>query len=429
MHRTWAIFKKSFYSWTRLPVALFFTFVFPLLFLVVFALAFRQGTYSPEPTFRIAVWNEDVGVPQDFKLPEARGRNLGNLLVDLLRHLRYPETQKPMFHVVEISDTTDIARALQRGTYDLFMEIPETFSQQAWKYIWIRATSKAKLPMSEEGREFVPEVRVYLRGVAGTLEYSIGARVVRGVITGFLQGMADSLSRHLASGTRLPEEPRIEVVARSITPSDLTVFDYIVAGYFLFNVLMLIIGFTQSLVQEREAGFWDLFRLTRLRPHEYLMGESGVFLGIGWLQMIFFYLIARFLGFHHHGSVLHLVLPMTLGFISAMGLGFLLAALITHQKTASAVANTVGLVLGFIALSGSGFPIPNPSLLHLKGAAFGILDFFPWRHAAIILKTTFVQGLPLTSVLPSLWILLGETLAVLLLSLWVFHKRVLSRGG
>lgn len=64
IRRTSAIFQKSFYAWTRLPTALFFTFAFPLLFLTVFALAFHHGVYSPEPTLDLAVENQDHGLPQ-----------------------------------------------------------------------------------------------------------------------------------------------------------------------------------------------------------------------------------------------------------------------------------------------------------------------------------------------------------------------------
>lgn len=426
MHRIAAIFQKSFYAWTRLPVALFFTFAFPLLFLTVFALAFHHGVYSPEPTLDLAVENQDRGLSPD--LAGGPSVNFGTLLLQTLSNLQYPESGRPIFSIREVQDTSGIAEALRKGRLQLFLRIPEDFSVSVLAYAQTRVRKSPENPDTSLKHPKI-QVQVPLYGVAGTVEYAMGRQILQGTIQGFLEAVSDSLARRWQPQWQPPPEPEFRLVPHSVAPSDLTVFDYIVAGYFLFNVLMLIIGFTQSLVMEREQGYHDLYRLTHLRAHEYLLGEAGVFFAIGGVQVVFFYGIARLMGFTHHGSLTALVLPLAFGFLSAMGLVYLLAAWIEHHKTATAVANTVGLILGFVALSGSGFPLPNPTIFHRGTFSFGLLDLFPWRHAAVILKTTFVQGEPLSQVFLSTGLLMVETAMFLGLGMLLFHRRILKRSG
>jgi|GEM_PF-4122965 len=439
MKKIYSIFKISVLGWLREGTALFFTFMFPAVFFIIFSLAFRKGPYSPERTFYIYVVNKD-----NSKFAEK--------FYEILKTLKY-DSGKDIFHV-ELKDKIEdkLIKDVKTGKYSGILEINKEFSEyvmdkgieDAVKKISLnfyklfkkgnvdfsyfdKFKSKMKkgkkgeptdtLKTSKEEEKVIP---LNLYGMEKSLDFVILKNIINGVLKGFIDKVSDSTLSVISKYMDLKiEKNKKEIMINeiSLAPEKITTFDYIVPGLFIFSILMMLSGLTISLTYAFELGHIKLLRLTKLKPIHYITGEILGFLILTIIQFFIMFSVAFFFGYHVRGNVFVMLPVIILAGISTGAIGMIIASFSKTTKQANSIAVLVGIILGFAG--GIFYYVKTPEIF--KG--FEILDIVPMRHASIIFKNYLTLGEPILQSFKSIMVLTIETLILFVISLFIYSKK------
>jgi len=440
MKKIYSIFKISVLGWLREGSALFFTFMFPAVFFIIFSLAFRKGPYSPERTFYIYVVNQD-----NSKFAEK--------FYEILKTLKY-DSGKDIFHV-ELKDKIEdkLIKDVKTGKYSGILEINKGFSEyvmdkgieDAVKKISVNfynlfkkgnadfsyfnkfkkkikkgkeeKTSDTLKPSKEEKEKVIP---LNLYGMEKSLDFVILKNIIKGVLKGFIDKVSDStlsvISKYM--GLKIEKNKEEKMINEiSLAPEKITTFDYIVPGLFIFSILMMLSGLTISLTYAFELGHIKLLRLTKLKPIHYITGEILGFLILAIIQFFIMFSVAFFFGYHIRGNVFVMIPVIILAAISTGAIGMIIASFSKTTKQANSIAVLIGIILGFAG--GIFYYVKTPEIF--KG--FEILDIVPMRHASIIFKNYMTLGEPILQSFKSIMILSIETLILFVISLFIYSKK------
>jgi ABC-2 type transport system permease protein len=430
-----AIVRKSFYGWIRNPLALFFTFAFPAIFIIIFSLAFKRGLYSPERTFRIVVINRDTTVL-------GNGVNLSELWIKFLGEAKYP-SGKPLFSVSEAeSFREDIVKNLKRGKYSSIIEISPEFSDYLFKKSLADCLKELALKINREDFDKIRKKLgffsyenlnlptngiIKIRGLEGSIDFTIVTQILRGILEGFSLSLRDSLIKRITEELDYDIEPPLNlfpIETFSYAPFKTTTFDYMVPGLMVFALIMMISGVSIGLITDFEFKQIRLLRLTRMREVDYLGGEVVVSLFIGIIQLSIMYGVAKLTGFHSKGSFLSIIPFALFAGIATGSVGLIIAALSSNLSQVTALSNLVGIILAFGG--GMFYYLATPKIVgNFLGEPLEILDLLPWRHLSIILRTTLVLGESPLKEGRGIFLLVVESLVLFIISLQLYRIKKL----
>jgi ABC-type multidrug transport system permease subunit len=128
-------------------------------------------------------------------------------------------------------------------------------------------------------------------------------------------------------------------------------------------------------------------------------------------------------GFNPEGNMLSVVLIVVLTNLFSVGLGILIGSLSKNSETASNTGTIVSIILGF--MSGS-FIVGLDSILilgELFGQEISVPDLFPSTYAVESIKNILLFDRNLIDTVPSLLIVLGSSIVILLIGVVAFQKR------
>ena len=439
MKKIYSIFKISVLGWLREGSSLFFTFMFPAVFFIIFSLVFKKGPYSPERTFDIYVINHDKG-------------EFADKFSEILETLKY-ESGKDIFRV-ELKDKIEdnLIKDVRTGKYSGILEINKGFSEyimekgieETVKKISVNfyklfksgkgnfsyfekfknkikkrkvETPQDTMGSSEEEKNIVP---LNLYGMEKSMDFMILKNIINGVLKGFVDKISDSTLSVISKKMGLKIEKNKEeklIKENSLSPEKITTFDYIAPGLFIFSILMMLTGLTISLTYAFEFGHIKLLRLTKLRPVHYITGEILSFLILAIIQFFIMFFVALLFGYHVRGNVLFMIPVIILAGIATGSIGMIIASFARTTKEANSIAVLIGIILGFAG--GIFYYIKTPEIF--KG--FEILDIVPMRHASVIFKNYMTLGEPLLNNLKPLMTLSIETLLIFIISLFIYNKK------
>ena len=287
----------------RDKVALFFTLLFPLLFLFVFG-AMNRG--SGDVSFDIVVINHsDTQFAKEF-VEKTKDDKLFKIKND-------------------IKTTAQAKERMGRGEIDSIIELPETFGKS-----------------NEQG---VPSGKlvVYYEEANPQTGQTLG---------GIMQQTLDGINKELTSHV----DPFV-VEQKSTKTANLTSFDYIFAGLIGFSMLSLgIFGMANGFPADKKAGILRRLRATPIRVSQLVIGTALNFLFIGTLSIALMIVAGTLVfDFQMRGSYLAL-LPFTLVSIVCMfGFGLAIGGWAKNENQAAPLSNLVAFPLMF--LSGVFFPV------------------------------------------------------------------------
>jgi ABC-2 type transport system permease protein len=285
----------------RDKTAMFFLFLFPLIFLFIFGGLFGKNNSA---SFKVAVFNKSDTV---------FAKNFENTIRE-----QKAVNAKPV-------DSFDDARAkMGRGELDSILEIPADFGK-----------------LDKNGRP-TGNVEVY---------YSEGSPDAGRTFASLVEGAIGQINIHLVH-----DITPLSVVQKSTKTSNLTRFDYTFAGLLGFTVIGLgIFGPVNYFPELKKQGVLRRLHTTPLRVWQYFLANVLSQAVIGLFSVLLMFIVA-ILVFHLkvNGNVLELALFIVLSIVTILGIGLAIGGWAKDQNQSAPLTNII--VFPMFFLSGTFFP-------------------------------------------------------------------------
>jgi ABC-2 type transport system permease protein len=347
--------------WSRDPVALFFIFLFPLIFLLVFGAMSRSSSVS----FNIVLLNRsETAFAKEFA--EQINKN-------------------KIFKVKQDVTDFDAAREkMGRGELDSIIELPVAFGQPS-----ASGVPEGKLVVYHQ--EANPDTG---RTVAGVMQQILDG------INKELTGVVDPLT----------------VEQKATKTSNLTRFDYTLAGIVGFSILSLtIFGMANGFPADKKTGALRRMRATPLRASQLILATALEYLLIGLLSVVLMFVVAAVLfDFAMRGNYLILAGFVLLGIFTLFGFGMAIGGWARNENQSAPLSNLVAFPMMF--LSGVFFPTYlMPSWLQ------SISHFLPLTPIVDGIRLIITENASLFSLGPQLAIMAGWSVIIYALAFKVFR--------
>lgn len=357
----WAFFIVNFKRLFRDKTALFFTFLFPLIFLLVFGYANKNsGT-----TFHIALLNQS-------------SNKVAQQTVDAIK-------QQKVFKVDESLTTRSSAdERIRRGQIDAIVVLPKTFGQLQNG----QPSGTAQVVYTQNGAQAGQAVQAVLQG---ELFAKLNGKLV---------------------ATRTP------FVAQPVVSNEksLTSFDYAFAGVLGFTILGSgIFGPINVFPELKKQGILRRLHTTPLRVWQYFLSVmlGNAVVGLMSLALMFAVAIALF-HLKIAGNPLELAVFLIFSLLLILGIGLAIGGWAKNERQAAPLANII--VFPMMFLSGTFFPrFGFPSWL-LK-----LTDFFPLTPVIDGTRLITTEGLHLSQIGSQLGIMAIWLVVVYLIAFRVFR--------
>ncbi len=287
----------------RDKVAIFFTFVFPLIFLGIFGGLF--GNDNPSVSFKVGVINQSQNqFARDF--------------VDEMH-------KDKVFDIDEEVKTVEEARAkMNRSEIDATIVLPSNFGE----------TGDKTFPNGE-----------------ATILYDQNNEQASQALGAVLDGMFKEINSKL-----VPTETPFTVKTESTATKGLSSFDYTFSGLLGFTILSLgIFGPTNVFPKLKQRGVLRRYQTTSLKVWQYFMGNviSTAFVGLLSVGAMFLAALTIF-DLKMQGDYLSFALIVILGAVVLFGIGLAVGGWAKNDKQAAPLAQLVTFPMLF--LSGTFFP-------------------------------------------------------------------------
>ncbi len=346
----------------RDKVAIFFVFVFPLLFLLIFGSIFGgDGNVS----FRVGLINQSE--------------------TEFAREFEQQIIDNSIFQVDSEVTTLDEAREkMNRGQMEATIILPSDFGAAAEGGL---PTGQAKV-LYDQNNEQAGQA---LASIMGAIFQEINAQLV-------------------------PVETPFEVAAESTATTGLTQFDYTFAGILGFTILSLgVFGPTTVFPRLKEKGVLRRYHTTPIRVWQYFTGNVMSNAVVGLMALVLM-LTAAFLIFdlNMRGNFFILAFVVVLGTIMLFGIGLALGGWAKNENQAAPLAQLV--VLPMMFLSGVFFPtFLMPELLQQ------ITQFIPLTALVDSSRLIITEGAGFIDLAPQLAVMVGWTVIVYIIAFKVFR--------
>lgn len=298
----WVLCTMLTRRWFRDPVALFFTFLFPLLFLFVFGSLFRDTDVS----FDVAlISHSDTQFAGEFV---AQTKENG------------------VFEVKEnIIDFEEAKEKMGRGEIDSIVELPTGFGE--------------------------PDAQGVPRGNV-VVYYEESNPQTGQTVGGIMQQELEDINRQVTG-----DSPPLAVEQRPTETSSLTRFDYTFSGLIGFSIMSLaIFGMASGFPADKKTGSLRRLRATPLRSSQLVLATALEYMLVGVLSIVAMFIVGILLfDFQMRGNYLTLTVFSLLGIFSLFGFGLAIGGWAKNENQSAPLANLVAFPLMF--LSGVFFPI------------------------------------------------------------------------
>lgn len=218
-----------------------------------------------------------------------------------------------------------------------------------------------------------------------------------------------------ASSVLRPLELELRYLYNPELRSDWSIAPALIMFVLIFAAPMLM---ALSVVREKESGsIFNVYASTVSRG-EFLAGKLLPSVAISSVNAVILWLIAVLhFGAPFKGSMGCLALATLFYVFCTTGLGLLISLIVGTQQAALMIVGVMASILGF-QYSGMIMPVAS-----LAGLPWLIAHAFPPMYYLEILEGTFLKGMGLAGLWPSVLVLFGFAVAYLASSHALFHKR------
>lgn len=359
----------------RDKVGIFFVFIFPLIFLVVFGSIFRgDNTVS----FRVAVINNANNeyatqfVERVFPSEEEKKND--------------EEKAKSPFKVDDEAKTLDQAKEkMNRGQIEATIILPENFGETTQGQAYPSGEVQVLYDQNNQS------AGTTLASVIGDILKEVNSQIV-------------------------PTVEPFTVVAESTSTKGLTQFDYTFSGILGFTLLSLgIFGPTSVFPRLKQRGVLRRYQTTTLKVWQYFVGNvlSNGLVGLLAAAMMFVAAVL-FFNLNMRGSYINLAVVIVLGVTMLFGIGLAIGGWAKNENQAAPLAQIATLPMMF--LSGVFFPtFLMPELLQ------NITKFIPLTPVIDSVRMIITENASLMDLGPQIGIILGWTVIIYIVAFRVFR--------
>lgn len=345
----------------RDKVAMFFTFIFPLIFLLVFGSLNRNNNGV---SFDVVVINQSqLGFSKQF-IDELKKSNV------------VKETSA--------SSLDDAKEKMSRGEADTILVLPESFGQP-----------------NDQGQP-TGRAEVYFSPSSAQTGQTF-ASIVDSVLTEINQQITQT-------------SPLFSVEQKSTDVRGLSSFDYIFAGLLGFSILSLgFFGPTNSIPSMKKEGILRRLRATPLRVSQFVLGNALNYLFVGVITVALLFIVGLILfDFKMQGNYLNFAVISALGIVMMFGFGLSVGGWAKNENQAAPLTNLIAFPMMF--LSGVFFPrfLMPVWLQNISG----ILPLTPLVDGIRLIIT---EGHTLLDILPQLGLMALWTVVIYIIAFRVFR--------
>ncbi len=286
----------------RDKVAIFFTFVFPLIFLFVFGGIFGRDN---DVSFKVVILNN------------SKTQFATTFVQDLEKN--------KIFKINKDITSLDAAKAkMNRSELDATITLPENFGQTSAAGV---PSGKAEVLYDQNNQQ--------------------GGQTLTAVLNSIFSGINADIVKTVTPFT---------VQSESTATKGLTQFDYIFAGLLGFSILSLgIFGPTSVFPRNKQKGVLRRYHSTSLKVWQYFTGNviSNAIVGILSVSTMFITAVLVF-NLNMRGDYLSLLALVILGTVTLFGVGLAVGGWAKNENQAAPLANLITFPMMF--LSGTFFP-------------------------------------------------------------------------
>jgi ABC-2 type transport system permease protein len=358
----WVFTKVNVLRFFRDPLALFFTVIFPLIFLFVFGGLFGSGG---DVSFRVALLNQsDSQFAKNFVDEAKKGKIL---------------------KVNEEATNLDEAKEkMNRGEIDAAIVLPPDFG----------AVKDKTYPSGE-----------------AVVYYSQNSQQAAQTLTSLLDVQFRQINSQF-----VPTEMPFTVKAEQTNERALTSFDYIFSGLLGFSLLGLgIFGPVNVFPELKRQGVLRRISTTPIRVWQYFVSNVAVQSTVGVAAIAIQFLVAIFV-FHLNlvGNIAELTLFLMLSITMLLGIGLAIGGWAKNARQAAPLTNL--LVFPMMFLSGTFFPrFLMPEWLQ------NLSTFLPLTPIIDGMRLIATEGKHLIDILPQLGLIGAWLVVVYLIAFRVFR--------
>lgn len=284
----------------RDKTSLFFTFLFPLIFLFIFGTIFGNTSVS----FRIALINDaDSSFAKSFA-----------------SSVKANDT----FKVSDVSNLTDAKSKMSRGELDSIVELPKAFGE----------LNSIGVPSGQ--------LNVY---------YQKGSEQSGQTLAAVMQQTLDGINKKFGR-----PDAALTVAQVSTAEAGASSFDYTFSGLLGFSLMSMgIFGLANAMPSEKEKGSYRRLRAAPFKASQLILANALHYLQVTLMSVLIMMVVGiGVFHFNMRGDWLTFSVFAVLSATMVIGFGLVVGALATNDAQSAPIANLVSFPMMF--LSGAFFP-------------------------------------------------------------------------
>jgi len=393
--------------------SLLFLLLFPLMFIVIFRMAFGWGAVENE-TYAIAVLDMDDGTgPWDSQDPpwldlvnagagtSMTGRQFLDQFVlngsatagdqftaEFLGTAMYEDGRTRMFEVRTVRSLKEGEKLVKDGDVAALVIIPANLSAAVMGVSDTSGVEEVRahsIPVDDPLGGYA-HARVDVRGVQGDMDYAFASSMVEAMLRAYTGGTG--IKVRSVVGSFLPGGPapvRGELVQGAYVSmgetDEFVAFDWIAPGLLVFGLMMVTMFVASTLSMEVHNRTLERLRLTKMSAVDMMGGEILRWMVIGLLQVLVLFAAVVLVGTHFAGppgSVLPYAILVGLAVVLAsVALGLVVSAFVDDPEQAGNLSTLLVVPLSF--LTGAFFDLQLPGI-----------EYLPWAQGSYAMRQLMI---------------------------------------
>ena len=350
----------------RDKMALFFTFLFPLIFLLVFGSVFSNDSTS----FNIAIVNNSQTEFAKSFVKNAKENSKDSIL-----------------KIKDVKDMNDAREKMKRSELNGIIELPSDFGA-----------------IKNNGNHPIP---------TGTMNviYSKGSEQTGGALVAVMNQITNSINSQMGQ----PEAP-LKAVGKAIGDEQLKSFDYMFTGLLTFSLMSMgIFGLSNQIPAEKKRGLYRRLRAAPFTSGQLIISTAIHYTTISLLSLVMMVVAGTLIfQFNMRGDWVLFAMMSVLSAFMTVGVGLLIAGLSENEDQSSSLSNLISFPMMF--LSGTFFPLYLfPEWLR------SVAQFVPITPITDGFRLIMTEHASFMEVLPQFGIIAAWTFAIYLVAIKLFR--------
>ena len=350
----------------RDKMALFFTFLFPLIFLLVFGSVFSNDSTS----FNIAIVNNSQTEFAKSFVKNAKENSKDSIL-----------------KIKDVKDMNDAREKMKRSELNGIIELPSDFGA-----------------IKNNGNHPIP---------TGTMNviYSKGSEQTGGALVAVMNQITNSINSQMGQ----PEAP-LKAVGKAIGDEQLKSFDYIFTGLLTFSLRSMgIFGLANQMPAEKQRGSYRRLRAAPFTSGQLIISMAIHYIIISLLSLTMMVVVGILLfHFNMRGDWLLFSLMSVISAMMMVGLGLLIGGWAKNENQSAPLSNLISFPMMF--LSGAFFPaFLFPEWLR------GVTQFIPMTPVVDGFRLIMTEQASLIEVLPQIGAVVAWVVVIYIAAIKLFR--------